>query len=88
MERKLLRCPNGHILGERDESGSVKIRYRRRTTVIKPPYAGIRITCEQCGRTVNVLSDEQAEHSCTIRADSKIHFPKEGQHEISIDQQR
>lgn len=88
MERKLLRCPNRHILGERDERGSVKIRYRGRTTIIKPPYAGIRITCEQCGRTIDVLSDGQADLPCTIRADSKIHFSKEEQHEISVDQQR
>ena len=86
MKNYLLRCPNGHILGERDESGSVKIRYRRRTTVIKPPYAGVRITCEQCGRTIDVSLNGRADHPGTIKTDSTIHFSKEGQREISVDQ--
>ena len=67
MKNYLLRCPNRHILGERDENGNVKIRHRGRTTIIKPPYAGIKITCEQCGHTVDVLLDGQADHLCSVR---------------------
>lgn len=79
MERHLLRCPNRHILGESSENGSVKVRHRGRTTVITPPYAGIRITCEQCGRTIDVLSDGRVDHPCTIKTDSQSHFFKGGE---------
>lgn len=88
MKNYLLRCPNRHILGEQDENGSVKIRHRGRTTIIKPPFADVRITCEQCGHTVDVLLDGQADIPYTIRAGSETHFSGEGQHEISVDQQR
>lgn len=79
MENHLLCCPNRRILGEQDENGRVKIRHRGRTTIIKPPFAGVRITCEQCGRTIDVLLDGRADRPCTIKTDSQSHFFKGGE---------
>lgn len=47
----LVRCPNGHIVGEcRD--GAFVVQMRRRRVVYRSEKAEIEIVCEQCGQKV------------------------------------
>ena len=72
---QLIRCPCGNILAGYD-GHNLTIRKKGRAIAVASSQAKIEITCEDCQRTVNVLLDGRADHLCTIRADSKIHFSK------------
>ena len=53
----LIRCPNGHIVGVSGTDGTVEIKHKGRTVVLRSPNANAEITCEQCGKTVMVYLD-------------------------------
>ena len=84
---QLVRCPCGNILAGYD-GHNLTIRKKGRSVAVASSQANIKITCEDCGRRIDVLLDGQAERPCTIKTDSRIHFSEEGQHEIPGYQQR
>ena len=83
---QFVRCPCGNILAGYDGHNLIIRKKGRSVAVASSCQATIKITCEDCRRTVNVLLDGQADIPCTIRADSKIYFSrpaKKSQVEIS-----
>lgn len=75
---QLIRCPCGNILAGYD-GRNLTIRRKGRSAVVASCQATIKITCEDCGRAIDVLLDGRADLPCTIRADSKPHFFKGGE---------
>lgn len=72
---QLIRCPCGNILAGYD-GNTLTIRKKGRSAAVASSQADIKITCEDCGRTIDVLLDGRADLPCTIRADSTIHLSK------------
>lgn len=75
---QLIRCPCGNILAGYD-GNTLTIRKKGRSVAVASCQATIKITCEDCGRAIDVLLDGWADLPCTIRADSKPHFFKGGE---------
>lgn len=61
-KNQLLRCPCGNILAGYD-GRSLTIRKKGRSVAVASCQATIKITCEDCGRAIRVLLDEQAVHT-------------------------
>lgn len=75
---QLIRCPCGNILAGYD-GHDLTIRKKGRSVTVASCQATIKITCEDCGRAIDVLLDGRADLPCTIRVDSKPHFFKGGE---------
>lgn len=59
---QLIRCPCGNILAGYD-GNTVTIRKKGRSVAVASSQANIKITCEDCGRRIDVLLDGQAIHT-------------------------
>lgn len=77
-KNQLLRCPCGNILAGYD-GRSLTIRKKGRSVAVASGRANVEITCEDCGRRIDVLLDGQADRPCTIKTDSQSHFFKGGE---------
>ena len=61
-KNQLLRCPCGNILAGYD-GRNLTIRKKGRAIAVESCQATIKITCEDCGRAIDALLDEQAVHT-------------------------
>lgn len=59
---QLIRCPCGNILAGYD-GHNLTIRKKGRSVAVESCQANIEITCEDCGRRIDVLLDGQAVHT-------------------------
>ena len=59
---QLIRCPCGNILAGYD-GRNLTIRKKGRSVAVESCQANIKITCEDCGRRIDVLLDGQAIHT-------------------------
>ena len=59
---QLIRCPCGNILAGYD-GNTVTIRKKGRAVAVASSQVNIKITCEDCGRRIDVLLDGQAIHT-------------------------
>ena len=57
-----VRCPCGNILAGYD-GRNLTIRKKGRSVAVASSQANIKITCEDCGRRIDVLLDGQAVHT-------------------------
>ena len=59
---QLIRCHCGNILAGHD-GHNLTIRKKGRSVAVASSQANIKITCEDCGRRIDVLLDGQAIHT-------------------------
>ena len=59
---QLIRCPCGNILAGYD-GDTLTIRKKGRSVAVASCQANIKITCEDCGRRIDVLLDGQTIHT-------------------------
>ena len=59
---QLIRCPCGNTLAGYD-GDTLTIRKKGRSVAVESCQANIEITCEDCGRRIDVLLDGQAVHT-------------------------